>query len=258
MNRRNFFQNAALTGLAAGALARTASAADEREIYELRVYTLKDDAQRKLVEEYLEKAFIPAMNKAGGNPVGVFAETKPNAPLHVLIAYASMDAYMKASAAVLSDAEHLKSGAAMFEPGNKPYEKVDSSLMQAFEGWPKLVVPPQVKEKKAHILQLRTYESPNDVAGKKKIEMFHKGEIDAFKHAGTNPVFFAETLIGLNRPNLTYMLSFDDDAALKKAWGAFTSDADFKRLMGMPEYSNKQVIRKINNAIMVPASYSQL
>src|SRR5204862_3203547 len=121
-----------------------------------RVYTFKEDAQRKLVDEYLDKAFIPAMNRLGGNPVGAFAEAKPNSPLHVLIAYGSMDGYMKAAAALLSDTEHLKAGASMFEPGNKPYEKMDSSLMQAFEGSPKLVVPPQGKEKKAHILQSRT------------------------------------------------------------------------------------------------------
>jgi len=263
MKRRQFFTQAALAGLAAGASARSASADDKaagREIYELRVYTLKDEAQRKLVDDYLEKAFIPAMNRLGGNPVGAFSEAKPNAPLYVLIAYPSLEQFLKASNGLMSDAEHNKEGAAYLnvEAPNRAYEKIESSLMQAFEGWPKLVPPPQSKEKKPRIFQLRTYESPSEKAGKKKIEMFHKGEIDSFKNAGTNPVFFSETLIGVKRPNLTYMLSYDDAAAQQKAWGTFVKDPEFRKLISMPEYSDKQIIRAITNVILTPAAYSQL
>lgn len=261
MHRRTFFQSAALATLAAGTT--TVRADDKpaaREFYELRTYTLKDDAQRKLVDDYLEKAFIPAMNRLGANPVGVFAEARANAPLYVLAAFPSLEGFLKAADGLMSDAEHAKAGAALLaaDKANPPYDHIESSLLQAFEGWPKLVAPPQTKEKKPRIFQLRTYESPSEGTGKKKIEMFHKGEMDAFKRAGANPVFFSECLIGAKRPNLTYMLAFDDKPAQDKAWGAFVKDPDFRKMISMPEYSDKQIIRAINNVILAPAAYSQL
>ncbi|HLX63730.1 MAG TPA: NIPSNAP family protein [Planctomycetota bacterium] len=259
MRRRTFFQSAALATLSAAAI-RADDKSAAREFYELRAYTLKDEAQRKLVDEYLEKAFIPAMNRFGANPIGVFADPRPNTPLYVLAAFPSLDGWLKAADGLMSDAEHNKAGAALLtaDKANPPYERIESSLLQAFEGWPKLIPPPQTKDKKPRIFQLRTYESPSEATGKKKIEMFHKGEMDAFKRAGCNPVFFSECLIGTKRPNLTYMLAFDDEPAQKKAWGAFVKDPDFHKMISMPEYSDKSIIRAINNSILTPTVYSQL
>jgi hypothetical protein len=264
MQRRAFLHSTAVAGLAAGTLLRSASADDKpasaREFYELRTYTLKDDAQRKLVDEYLEKAFIPAMNRLGSAAVGVFSEQKLNAPVYVLIPHASIEQFLKSTDALMADAEYTKAGADYLtvEVPNKAYERIDSSLLQALEGHPKMALPPQAKDKKAHIVQLRIYESPSETAGKKKIEMFNKGEIDAFKRSGTNPVFFSETIIGAKRPSLTYMLSFDDKPALEKAWGVFVKDPDFHKMIGMAEYSDKKIVSKINNSILNTASYSQI
>ncbi len=168
--------------------------------------------------------------------------------------------YLKTNDALTADAEHNKAGAEYLtiEMPNKAYERIDSSLLQALEGWPKMAIPPQAKDKKPHIVQLRIYESPSEAAGKKKIEMFNKGEIDAFKRSGTNPVFFSETIIGAKRPCLTYMLAYDDKAAQDKAWGTFVKDPDFRRMISMPEYSDKKIVSKINNTILNAAAYSQI
>jgi hypothetical protein len=263
MNRRAFIQNAAVAGLAGEGLARNALADDKtagREFYELRAYYFKDDTQRKLVDGYLEKAFIPAMNRLGSAPIGVFGEAKPDAPLFVLIPYSSLENFVKAGSELLADAEHNKAGAdyLAIKAPERPYDRIESSLLHAFENWPKLIVPPQTKDKHPRIFQLRTYESPSEVTGKKKIEMFQKGESEAFKNAGANPVFFAETLIGAKRPNLTYMLAFDDVAAKDKAWGQFRNEPGFKSMISLPEYSDKQIIRAITNTIVTPTAYSQV
>src|SRR5205823_3238066 len=100
-------------------------------------------------------------------------------------------------------------------PSDPSYVRVESSLMAAFEGIPKLEVP----EKKSRIFELRTYESHSKKANKKKIEMFNKGEIAIFRRAGLQPVFFGETLTGTKLPNLTYMLTFENIAAHDKNWG---------------------------------------
>ena len=65
------------------------------------------------------------------------------------------------------------------------------------------------------IFQLRTYESPSNGEHVRKVEMFHSGEFEIFLRAGFHPVFFGDTLIGGRMPNLTYMLSFADQAELE-------------------------------------------
>ena len=48
--------------------------------------------------------------------------------------------------------------------------------------------------------------------------MFNEGEIGIFQRLGMSPVFFGQTIIGRNQPNLVYMLAFDDMAHRERAW----------------------------------------
>jgi hypothetical protein len=267
MERRHFLRNSLVTAAVGGGTlaAESADAAavrpsDEREFYELRTYTVKDDTQRQLVNDYLEKAFIPAMNRLGSTPIGVFTEQKPNDLIWVLIPYASLDQFLTVSEKLLSDPEHLKAGADYLniKAPDKAYERINSSLLRAFPGMPKLEQPAQAKEKKSRILQLRIYASHSEIAGRTKIEMFHQGEIDIFKRVGLTPVFFSESLVGSNRPNLTYMLVFDDKPALDKAWKTFIQDPAWTKLKSTPGFADKEIVSGITNMPMNPAPYSQI
>jgi hypothetical protein len=51
-----------------------ANRASNQERYELRVYHLKSSADRGLLDAYLSKALIPALNRLNSNPVGVFVQ----------------------------------------------------------------------------------------------------------------------------------------------------------------------------------------
>ena len=51
-----------------------------REYYELRAYRFKEGAGHELLEAYLEKAAIPALNRLGLKPIGVFTELEPKGP----------------------------------------------------------------------------------------------------------------------------------------------------------------------------------
>src|ERR1700735_445258 len=98
MKRRSFVKTSLLSG-ALGALSPGIAMAaeklktNERDFYELRVYSLKDEKQQRLVEEYYEKAAIPALNRCGVKSIGVFAELKPGGQtkIYVLIPYSSWD-----------------------------------------------------------------------------------------------------------------------------------------------------------------------
>jgi hypothetical protein len=120
---------------------------------------------------------------------------------------------------------------------------------------PKLEKPDTAKP---HLLNLRIYESHNERAARKKIEMFNEHELPIFRRVGLNPVFFGETLIGSKMPNLTYMLVFPDDAERQAAWNRFKMDDDWKKLKAVPEYADKEIVSHITNKILTPAPYSQI
>jgi len=263
MKRRSFVKASLITGAAGSLLAKTGMGAsfskkNNIEFYELRIYSFQNDAQQKTVEDYLQNAAIPALNRLGSDTVGVFTELKPTGQtkIYVLIPYPSLDAYLKAQDKLGEDADYIQKSAAYYSaPLNAPaYDRIESSLLQAFTGMPKLEAP----EKNARIFELRRYESPTEYAGKKKIDMFNKGnEIAIFKRLGFKPVFYSEMLIGTYRPNLVYMVTFDDMAGHDRLWKAFGSDPDWVRLKTMPEYPDALVSR-ITSTFIVPTAYSQV
>jgi hypothetical protein len=266
MNRKSFLKTAIIaggTGSIASALAQPASKKDvqkqqPQEFYELRVYSLKDTAQQKLVEDYFQDAAIPALNKLGSKNVGVFTEMKPadQTRIFVLIPFSSLDAYLKVQDNLLKDQKYMQAGAAYLQaPIAEPaYERIESSLLEAFKSTPKLMLP----EKKQRFFELRRYESGSELFGKRKIKMFNEeGETEIFKKLDFKPVFFAETLIGEMRPNLTYMITFDSMEDHDVKWKNFGSNADWKRISTMPEYPDK-IVSHITSTFLLPAAYSQI
>jgi hypothetical protein len=266
MKRRSFVKASLLSGAAATLIPSTnmASAAiaphqDESPYFELRTYTLKNDAQQKLVEDYLKNAAIPALNRLGVKTVGVFTEVKPEGQtrLYVFIPFNSLSDFQHVTGGLDKDAEYQKLGSAYLNaPATEPaYERIESSFLKAFAHMPQVELPGL----QPRIFELRQYQSATENAGKKKIEMFNdKGEIDIFKRLGFKPVFFGETLIGPLRPNLTYMVTFDDMAAHDSHWKAFGSDPEWKKISAVPEYADAKLVSKITSTMIQPASYSQI
>ncbi|MEB0250070.1 NIPSNAP family protein, partial [Mucilaginibacter sp. 5B2] len=101
------------------------------------------------------------------------------------------------------------------------------------------------------------YKSASEAAGKKKIEMFNdQGEIDIFKRLGFKPVFFGETIIGNDRPNLTYMVTFKDMENKAAHWKSFVDDAQWKKISVVPGYADALLVSKITSTMLVPTAYS--
>jgi hypothetical protein len=259
MERREFLTAASLAGIAGASSMAAAAGGDEgkQEYYEFREYRLHVGSKKNLVGDFLRDVGIPAMNRIGIGPVGVFnAVYGPNSPtLYVLLVHKSFETVAKSSSMLMADDEYRKAGAAFVDaPLSEPaYVRVESSLMLAFKDMPKLHVP----EKKPRIFELRTYESHSIKAAKKKIEMFNEGgEIAVFLKTGLQPVFFGETLIGPKMPNLTYMLVFEDMADRDKKWDVFRVDPGWKKLSGDPAY--KDTVSNVTDIILQPAPYSQI
>jgi hypothetical protein len=260
MQRRRFLTSS----LAASALTLSkGTAADAaREYYELRCYRLQSGPQQKLTNKYLAEALIPALSRLGMKTVGAFdLYLGPETPsLYVLIPANSLEALVTAELRLAQDEEYLKAGEDFLRaPAKEPaYLRIESSLLIAFEGYPKLTVPPVTAQHGPRVFQLRTYESPTNSDHRRKVEMFHNGEFAIFEKAGFWQVFYGDTLIGHRLPNLTYMLSFPDLSELDAKWKAFQTDPDWKKLSSSPKFNYEAIVSSISNLILRPTSYSQI
>jgi hypothetical protein len=261
LNRRALLAAAGATGvmtLPGLQTAQSASAASERQLYELRQYQLASAEQQAGLDAFLRDAAIPAWNRMGITPVGVFHAAEGVSPSYVLLTHSSLESVLTATQKMLGDAEYLRQGAPFLNaPADKPaFQRVESALLLAFRGMPKLETP--VKNP-GRVFQLRIYESPSVKTGQKKIEMFNDaGEITIFRRVGLNPVFFGEAIIGAKLPNLTYMLGFESEEQLKAGWKKFGADPDWQRLRGMEEYADKAILCGITNLVLKPAEFSQI
>ena len=264
MQRRQFLT--ASLAASAAALSRDAGAqtpaAASREYYQIRRYQLQTGPQTKLVESYFNDALIPALTRMGLGPIGAFSLTigQETPAYYLLTPGPSVETTASVDLKLAQDADFLKAAEPFWNaPATSPaFVRVDSSLLAAFEGWPKLTPPASSATKAKRIFQLRTYESPSYAAHVRKVEMFHHGEFEIFQKAGCHPVFFGDTLVGPRIPNLTYMLSFADIDELNAGWAKFGADPDWKKLSASPRYAYEAIVSNISNIVLNPLAASQI
>jgi hypothetical protein len=259
MYRRDFLAGT----LAASALAVTPAAQEQtsvtrpREFYQLRRYALQSGPQVAMTEKYISEALIPALAKRGG-PVGAFRlEIGPETPMfYVLIPIRELAMAGALELELAQDADYVKAAEPFWSaPASSPaFLRIDSSLLAAFEGWPRITPPAKGKR----IFQLRTYESPSYRDHLLKVQMFHSGEFEIFKNEGFQMVFFGDTLIGQRMPSLTYMLSFADSADLDAKWNVFRNDPAWKKLSADSRFAFEAIVSSITNLVLSPLAASQI
>ena len=267
MERREFVK-AAVAGVAAsaagsamGQIAGTAKVGTE--FYQLRKYALRNGPQTALTQGYFERALIPALGRMGIGPVGAFKlDVGPETPTYyVLIPSTDAAAMVSLDARLGADAEYVKAASGFRDaPAPAPaFERAERTLLSAFSGWPKLTAPKLVDGKLSkRIFQLRTYESPSQVAHTRKMAMFNEAEIGIFVRTGLTPVFFGDTLVGTRMPSLTYMLTFADTAELTAHWAAFSADPEWRELVKKPGNTDAEIVSNISNLYLSPLACSEI
>lgn len=242
---------------------------DRRDYYELRVYHLKSGANRAPLDAYLGKALIPGLNRLGVSPVGVFVqqeragaagatEVRDESSLMVLIPFPSIELFASAGARLNADPAYQQAGADFLNsPKTNPaFDRIESWLMLAFAGMPKVELPAYCQKASPRMFELRTYESHSLPKALKKVDMFNDGEIQVMRDVGLGPIFYGQALIGSNLPHLTYLLSAEDQAAHAKHWDAFRQHPTWDKMKNDPQYAD--TVSKITNRFLVPAPYSQI
>lgn len=239
---------------------------------ELRTYTLVDEAAEARLDAYLEAALLPALERQGLGPIGVFdrapakdddankQEDSEAKAVQVLLVIPgpNVEAVTSAAEKLSSDDNYQKAAADYLStPAAQPLVKrIRSELLMSFNCWPTVTVSAQKRDGKPRLFEMRVYESPTENFGDLKVEMFNAGEVPIFLDCKIAPVFMGQALIGDLMPNLTYMTVYDNEEQLQAAWKRFIEHADWQVLKGVEKYQG--TVSKIHKSNWLPKAYSQL
>lgn len=226
-----------------------------RDIYEFRAYTLNEGGDASLIHDYLKNALIPALERQGAGPVGVFEELEASEEpkLYVFIAYPTLNAWSSSSIKLNKDKAYQKAGKAYLDTPreNRAYQSIETNVLRAFSGFPHLT---KTNTSKNRIFEYRTYISHSEQKHKLKVEMFNKGEIDVFNNIGFTSIFYAQNIAGPNLPSLSYMTMFKDTDEQAMYWGKFKTDPGWAKLKVIERY--KGTVSSSIKRILKPTDYS--
>ncbi len=278
--RRDFLKTtlaaSATAALGAPLLAGGGSDSAGAEYYELRCYRLKADTRLKadanpaLLDAYLEHALLPGLGHLNLRNIGVFTELdvnkeaatatpRPGSPVWVLIPHPSLTSFITVTAALRFNPPYPPGTADYFNtPKASPaFERVDSWLLLAFAGMPKLELPAFSRDRvPTRVFEMRDYESHSELKALNKMAMFDDGEIQLMRDLGMNPVFFGRALAGPNLPHLRYITSGPDLATHLAGWKKFGPDPRWQKMRSDPRYADNT---SLNTArFLTPKPYSQI
>jgi hypothetical protein len=237
-----------------------ATAADQEmpQYYELRIYNTQSAEQQQQVNDYWQNAAVPAYNRMGIQPIGVFTELPDSATnkIYVLIPCDSLDIFAAIPAKLAADTTYQAAAHDFLSvPASRPaYQRFESSLLVAFDGMKHIAVP--TADKKPNVFELRTYMSASDSKGLNKIQMFESGEITLMKEIGLAPIFYGRTLIGSHMPCLVYMTCGVNLEEHNRHWDKFSNAPVWKNLQSDPQY--KDNVSAIVKILLKRTSASQI
>jgi len=234
-----------------------------QEFYQITVYHFKTPDQEKGLDDYLQHALLPALHKLNMGKIGVFKpianDTAADKLIYVFMSLKSFDQVLSLPGQVDKDADFNTAGASYLNAAynNPPYVRMESIVLKAFPMAPQMQMPNLSGPHSEHVYELRSYESPTEKMHINKVKMFNEGgEVPLFKRLGFNAIFYAAVVSGSHMPNLMYMTSFDNMASREEHWKAFSADAEWKKLLAMPEYQHN--VSRNETILCHAADYSDL
>lgn len=265
MERRAFLaaSGAAALGGAAhveGGAGGEGPAAAEVRLLELRRYRLRSGALAARFAAYAKDALVPALVRAGLQPVGAWnVAMGPESPtVHLLVPHPDAASVATLAGRLQADEEYRKAAAStLVLPPEPPYLACDVSLHAGVPTLPGVEAPTGALAGKDRLFELRTYRSATEAAHLRKVEMFEAGgELALFRRVGLAPVFFGRDLAGSGLPSLTYMVVFADAAAREKAWATFREHPEWVKMRDDPRYAD--TVSSIDSSLLRPTEYSQV
>ncbi|MBT3242593.1 MAG: NIPSNAP family containing protein [Bacteroidetes bacterium] len=237
--------------------------AEERDIYQIKIYSIENEQQESRIDNYLKDAFMPALHRAGISKIGVFKPVEEDDRagnfIYVLIPFESVNQFEKLGAEINLDEEYLEDGRDYIDAAhdNPAYKRIESILLRSFITFPKYGTPNHSTPPSERIYELRSYHASTEKLYEKKVEMFNDGkETELFVELEFQPIFFGEVISGSSMPNLMYLTTFENRDSQKKHWETFVNSPEWTVLKGDPQYKN--TVSKIDKVNLHPAIYSEL
>lgn len=264
MKRRDFITTAA-AGTAAVVFNSDEAPAEEshRELIDVRTFWAPDAPSRQDLIDKIDDLLIPNRSQFGFKKTGVlFTDAEKNTDKNFDPKY-HQAVFVVTSAPDFATLEawhdKLYTGldkAAMLNKSTKEsvYFEMEAALLRAFPHFPALAVPTLDPNR---VLQYRCYFSPNPDRCHAKRNMFDvRGELKLFQKCGMHPVFFGEMLYGNMMPNISYMLSFENEDARTKGWNLFREADEWKVMKVEKEFEDTAT--RIRNLVLRPSKKSQI
>src|SRR6056297_1225495 len=123
-----------------------------REFYEIRSYVLNEGASAEAIDGYLKEALIPALQRHGAGPVGVFSnsENDETGSTRVIVAipFDNAAAAAEAQQKLKSDSVYQQAAEQHMSLARNeiPYRRVESELLVAMQCMPQLKVPSKMMD----------------------------------------------------------------------------------------------------------------
>ncbi|HXE52286.1 MAG TPA: NIPSNAP family protein [Tepidisphaeraceae bacterium] len=262
MKRREFLaaSAAAVVGAMGAAGFGQGQSPAGRQFFELRTYHFASSEKQQAFEQFMQSAAVPALNRAGVQPVGVFKPVKTTrdakeTDLFVLLPHDSIESVITLEDRLAGDQAFQSAGHAVLNAGAKDpaYTRYESMLLYAMKGAPHVQALTQAESR---VFELRTYESPNAERARSKLDMFNGGEFEIFRKAGMPGVFFGGALAGARLPQLTYMVVHENMEDSDSQWKAFFSQPEWKKLTADKSYNGN--VSKVIDIFLRPAGGSQI
>ena len=235
--------------------------AQNRQYYQLKIYSFENEAQQNAADSFLEKTYLPALKRHKITNTGVFKPREIDSSgikkTYVLTAYNSLHQFEALDSLLLNDPIYLKSGRSFLDLpyDSLPYIRVSSILLKAFEKHPILTPTKLEGSRTDRVYELRSYESATEKIYRNKVAMFNAGgEVALFDKLNFNPIFYGEVLSGDQMPNLMYMTTFENQESRDAHWKKFGDSPEWNAMKTLPKYQNN--VSHMDITFLYPTSYS--
>jgi hypothetical protein len=239
------------------------AAGPARQYYRLSVYHYNNGEQERILDQYFSGALLPALHRLNIVSAGVFKalanDTASDKKIYVLIPFNSAAEVQKLDLELLKDKNYQAAGQEYINAAysTPPFTRIETIILYAFPLAPRLQLPGLKSAKSERVYELRSYESATEKVFQNKVKMFNDGdEIGLFKRLGFNGVFYSEVIAGPRMPNLMYMTTFENMADRENHWKAFSNDAQWKTLTGLPLYQHN--VQHADIIFLRPTDYSDI
>jgi hypothetical protein len=240
-------------------MAQSSAQGSKTKFYILHQYFLKNGTQIGRLHDYLSKSLLPAFEgKLPGPKIVLQALVAPHMPqVATIFGVRSVEEYLGLRQRLLADPEFAKAVSAWEKGPEPPTEHYASWLLEATEYSPEIVAPAKPPAT-PRVFELRTYHSPSLWQLRALHERFAGPEIKIFHRVGVHPLFYSETVFGPSKPNLTYLIPFDNLAEREKAWARFSADPEWQKVRQESIERSGQISSVIQISLYTATDYSPI